>query len=90
MMGLVLAALIGSIQAVPSFADEHQGRGERHDNGRYENRGRGHDRDRNDRGRREYRSYGYRERVYSPPAVIIAPPRPPGIDIFFPPVFFRP
>ena len=90
LMGLVLAAMIGSVDVATSFADDHNDRGRRPDNGRYENRGRGHDRDRYVRGRRVYRSYGYRERVYVPPPVILAPPPPPGIGIFFPPVIFRP
>jgi len=90
LMGLVLAATIGSVDVATSFADDHNDRGRRPDNGRYENRGRGHDRDRYVRGRRVYRPDVYRERVYAPPAVIIAPPRPPGIGIFFPPVIFRP
>lgn len=88
MMGLVLAAMIGSMDVVPAIArDNDHDRMERRDNGRYEKRGRGHERDRY---RREYRTYGYRERVYAPPPVFIAPPPPPGIGIFFPPVFIRP
>jgi hypothetical protein len=76
MMGLVLAGMIGSIDVVPAFADDR-----RHGNVRYEQRGHGYDRDRYDR--RYYRPYGYSERVY-------APPPPPGIGIFFPPVYIRP
>jgi hypothetical protein len=30
----------------------------------------------------------YRERVYVAPPVIYAPPRPPGVSIFLPPLFF--
>jgi hypothetical protein len=30
----------------------------------------------------------YRERVYVEPRVIYAPPRPPGVSIFLPPLFF--
>ena len=90
MMGLVLAAMIGSADVVPSFGENDHNRGEKHDNGRNEQRGRGHDRDRYEHGRREYRSYGYRERVYVPPPVVYAPPPAPGISIFFPPIVIRP
>lgn len=92
-MGLVVAALVGGIQTVPAFADRdgHGERGERHGDGvRYEQRGRDHDRGRYMRGRRDNRGYVVRERVYAPPAVFIAPPEPPGVSIFFPPIFFRP
>ena len=84
MMGLVLAAMIGSIDVAPALGkDGHE---------RYEKRGRGHDRGRYVyvQGRRVYRPYGYRERVYVSPPVIYAPPPPPGISIFFPPIFIRP
>jgi len=89
LMGLVLAAMIGSIDAVPALGKD---KGGKHDNGRYENRDRGHDRGHYvyERGRRIYRPYGYRERVYAPPAVIFTPPQPPGIRIFFPPIFIHP
>jgi hypothetical protein len=84
MMGLVLAAMIGSIDVAPAL-----GKDGKRDNGRYENRGRGNDRGHYvyERGRRVYRPYGYRERVYVEPQVIYAPPRPPGFSIFFPPIF---
>jgi len=96
MTGLVLAAMIGSINVAPSFGDDYHDRGGRHDNGRYEQRGRGHDRDRYEQrgrghgryiyvhGRRVYQPYGYRERVYVPPPVYYEPPPPPGIRIFLP------
>jgi len=107
MMGLVLAAMIGSIDVTQSFGDdgynrhdrgryEHRGRGYDHD--RYDHRGRGYDRDRYDhrgrgyyyvRGRRVYRPYVYRERVYAPPPVYYEPAPPPGISIFFPPLIIR-
>jgi hypothetical protein len=89
LMGLVLAAMIGSIDAAPALGKDKEGK---HDNGRYENRGRGNDRGHYvyERGRRVYRPYGYSERVYVPPRVIFAPPPPPGISIFFPPIFIRP
>jgi hypothetical protein len=97
MMGLALAAMIGSINVATSFGDDDYNRGGRHDDGRYEHRGRGYDdgryehrgrgHDRYVRGRSGY--YGYRERVYVPPPVVYEPPSPPGISIFFPPFFFH-
>jgi len=81
--------MIGSMNVEPSFAD-HDDRGGKHDNGRYEHRGRGYDRGRHVQQRRVFRSYGYRERVYVAPPVVYAPPQPPGVSIFFPPIFFRP
>ena len=91
MMGLALAAMIGSMDVLPADAKDKYDRGDRHDNGRYEHRGRGYDhRGRNVHERRVYKSYGYRERVYVPPPVTYAPPSPPGISIFFPPIYFRP
>jgi hypothetical protein len=84
MMGLVLAAMIGSIDVAPALAknkDDHKRMG-KHDNGRYKHRGRGYDRDRY--------VHGYRGRGYAPPPVVYAPPPPPGIGIFFPPVFIHP
>jgi hypothetical protein len=91
MMGLVLAAMIGSINAAPARGDDdHRERG-RHDNGRYEkDKGREHDRGRHAKHRRYDRRYVEPERVYVPPRVIFAPPPPPGIEIFFPPVIIRP
>jgi hypothetical protein len=84
-MGLVLAAMIGSIDAAPALGKNDKKMG-KHDNGRYEQRGRGYDHD-----RRYYGNYGYRDRdYYPPPPVIYAPPPPPGIGIFFPPVFIHP
>jgi len=89
MMGLVLVSVIGSMDVAPALAkNDHKGGG--HDNGRYEQRGRGYDRDRHMRGRYDHRPYGYRERVYVPPPVVYAPPPPPGIGIFFPPIFIHP
>ncbi len=89
MMGLVLAAMIGSIDVATALGKDNKGK---QNNGRYENRGRGNDRGHYvyERGRRVYRPYGYRKRVYAPPPVIYAPPPPPGIGIFFPPFFFPP
>ncbi len=92
MMGLAVAAMIGSVEVMPAFGKDDHKRMGKHDNGRYENRGRGKDRGHYvyERGRRVYRAYGYRERVYVPPPVIYAPPPPPGISIFFPPIFIHP
>jgi len=92
MLGLVLAAMIGSINVAPAHSDDRK-HIERHDNGRSEHRGRGYDRGRhyNKHGKRYYRQTVYRERVYvAPPPVVYAPPEPPGISIFFPPIIFRP
>ena len=80
MMGLVLATMIGSIDVAPALGKDDHKRMGKHDNGRYEHRGRGYDRYRYVQGRR----------VYVPPRVIYAPPQPPGISIFFPPIFIRP
>jgi hypothetical protein len=95
MLGLVLAAMIGSIDVVPSYGDDgrngkHYDRGHGHD--RYEHRGRGHDRGSYYyvRGRRVYRPYVYTERVYVEPPVYYEPPPPPGISIFFPSIIIRP
>jgi hypothetical protein len=93
MMGLALAAMIGSINVAPSFGDDRGGRpgegryeqrGRGHDNGRYEHRGRGYDRGRYVRGRRVHQPYGYSERVYVPPPVYYEPPPPPGVRLFLP------
>jgi hypothetical protein len=81
MMGLVLAAMIGSIGVAPALGkDDHKRRG-KHYKHRYEQRD-----------ARPYGyHYGYRERVYyPPPRVVYAPPPPPGIGIFFPPIFIHP
>jgi len=89
MMVLVLAAMIGSIDVVPSFGkDDHKDKG-RHDNGRKEMRGSGYDHGRYERGR-PYGYYGHRERdYYPPPPVVYAPPPQPGIGIFLPPLYIR-
>ena len=73
---------------IPPFEALHK-RTERHDNGRYEHRGRGHERDHYVRGRHEYRPYGYSEPVYVPPPVYYEPPPAPGISIFLPPIHIR-
>ncbi len=91
MMGLVLAATIFSIGVAPALGEGDRDDRGRHDNGRYErNKGREHDRDRHVKRRHDNRRYDDRERVYVSPRVIYAPPPPPGIEIFFPPVFIRP
>ena len=80
MLGLVLITMIGSIDMAPVLGKDNDKRMGKHDNGRYEHRGRGYDRDRYVRGRS----------VYVSPPVIYAPPPPPGIDIFFPPIIIHP
>ena len=91
-MAFAVAAMIGSIDVLPALGKDDHKRMGKHDNGRYENRGRGKDRGHYvyERGRRVYRPYGYRERVYVPPPVVYAPPPPPGISIFFPPILIHP
>jgi len=110
MMGLVLAAMIGSFEVAPALAKDDHKRMEKHDNGRYDHRGRGYDRDRYDHrgrgydrdrydhrgrryyyahGRRMYRPYGYMQPVYAPPPVYYEPAPPPGISIFFPPLYIH-
>ena len=78
-MGLVLVTMIGSIDVTPALGKDNHKRMGKHDNGRYEHRGRGYDRDR----------YVYDRRVYVAPPVIYEPPPPPGIQIFFPPVYIH-
>lgn len=92
MLALVMTTMLGTIGVVSAHSDDHDRRFERNDNGRYEQRGRGYDRG-YDRGRynhnrRNYRAPVYRERVYVEPQVIYAPPRPTGLSIFLPPLFF--
>ncbi len=90
MVAFALAAMIGSINVAPASGDDDHDRKGKHDNGRYEKKGRGHDRDRYEHRRRVYRSDVYVESGYAPPPVIYAPPPPPGISVFFPPIIFRP
>jgi hypothetical protein len=79
-MGLVLVVMIGSINVTPVLGkDDHERMG-RHDNGRH----RGQRYDRHDRDR-----YGYDRRVYVAPPVVYVEPPPPGIQIFFPPVYIH-
>ena len=80
MLGLFLVTMIGSIDVAPALGKDNDKRMGKHDNGRYEHRGWGYDRDRYVRGRS----------VYVSPPVIYAPPPPPGIDIFFPPIIIHP
>ncbi|MCK9389945.1 MAG: hypothetical protein M0Q01_00035 [Syntrophales bacterium] len=90
MMGLVLAAMIGSIDVAPALAKNDKNKGN-YNQGRYQQRGPGYQRNRTVyRTRTVYQPYGYRERVYVPPPVYYAPPPPPGIGIFFPPIFIHP
>ncbi len=83
MLGLVLAAMVGSMEVIPAF-----GKGDRHDNRRYERKGHGRDRGHYvyERGRRVYRPYVYMEPVYVAPPVVYAPPPAPGISIWLPPI----
>jgi len=80
MLGLVLVTMIGSIDVAPALGKDDHKRMGKHDNGRYEHRGRGYDRDR----------YVHGRRVYIAPPVVYVPPPPPGIQIFFPPIFIHP
>ncbi len=80
MLGLFLVTMIGSIDVAPALGKDNYKRMGKHDNGRYEHRGRAYHRDRYVRGRS----------VYVSPPVIYAPPPPPGIDIFFPPIIIHP
>lgn len=88
-MGALLSALMVSVDVVPAIGKDNYNRYERD---RYEQNRGGYERDRHMRGKRVYRPYGYRERVYRPPPVLYAPappPPPPGIGLFFPPLFFN-
>jgi len=89
MAGLVLTTMIGVVGVLPAHSNDHNQRYERHDRDRHENRGREYNRGRYNHNRRNYhRAPVYRERVYVEPQVIYAPPRPTGISIFLPPLFF--
>ena len=88
-MGLVLVSMIGSIDVLPAIGKDNDKRQGKHDNGRYDHRGRGyydHGRYYDHGGRGYYRGGAY----YPPPPVVYAPPHPPGIGIFFPPIFIHP
>ena len=96
MMGLVLAAMVCSIDAAPALGNDDRGRYEHR--GRYEERGRGRGNNHYRNNRRVYRRHDNRRRVYVsppviyaplPPPVVFVPPPPPGISIFFPPFFFH-
>jgi len=88
MVGLMVTAMMGAVSVLPAQSNDNDRRIERHDNGRSDHRGRGYERNRHKRDRRHYRAPVYRERVYVEPRVIYAPPRPPGVSIFLPPLFF--
>jgi len=90
MMGLVVAALFGSMDIAPAIGKDYYKSERKHDNGRYKQKGHGHDRGHYYQGRTVYRHDVYRERVYVPPPVFYEPPPPPGISIFFPPIFIHP
>jgi hypothetical protein len=88
LLGLVLITMISSIDVAPALGKDNDKRMGKHDNGRYEHRGRGYE---HGRGYRPYGYYGHSEHVYyPPPPVVYEPPPPPGISIFFPPVFIHP
>lgn len=89
MMGLILCAMIGSVDVAPALGDDDHKRMGKHDNGRYEQRGRGYDHERYKHGKRDYAPYGHRKRVYAPPPVVYEPPHPFGIGIFFPPIYIH-
>lgn len=80
MLGLVFVSMIGSIDVVPTLGKDNHKRMGKHDSGRYEQRGRGYDRNR----------YVHGRHVYVPPPVIYVEPPPPGIEIFFPPIVIHP
>lgn len=106
MIGLVFAALIFSVDAVPALARDGYPGG--YDNRHYDHGRPGYDRDRYDHGRPGYDRYRYDHRrpmyehgrpVYRPygyrgrgygPPVVYTPPPPPGIGIFFPPIIIHP
>ena len=99
MVGLVLATMIGGLDASPALAGhegdhgggrggDHGGPGRGHDNGRHEGRGRGYDRG-HYRGGRGYRTYGYVAPVYVAPPVFYAPVPEPGVSIFLPTIHIR-
>jgi len=91
MIGMIFALTFGSMDVAPAIGKEYKKYKVKHDNRRYDNRGRGHDSYRYVNGRRVYyQSYGYRERVYVQPEVIYEPPPPPGISIFFPSIYIGP
>lgn len=90
-MGLVLAAMIGSLDVATAIArDEHRHGGGHHESHRGY-RVRGHDRGRHHGRYLRSHAYGYREPVYVTqpayyaPPVYYAPQAPaPGINIFLP------
>lgn len=78
MLGFFLVSMIGSIDVPPAFAKDKYKRIVKHDNGRH----RGHS---YNRGR-----YVRVRRVYVSPPVVYVPPSPPGVQVFFPPVYIHP
>jgi len=85
-IGLVLASMVGGLSALPALGKDFR-RPTPPDRDRYERR----DRDRDTYyHRRVYRDHVPARPVYAPPTVVIElPPPPPGINIFFPPIFIR-
>ena len=88
-VGLVLTLIIGSINVVPAFSEDSRRRMENNDHDRYE---RSNDRDRYQHERRsnDRERYDHRRHGYNSPPVIYVPPPPPGIRIFFPPIYINP
>ena len=88
--GMVLALMmIGGINVVPAFSEDNQRRLEY--NNRHERNSYRSDRYRNEHERRDDRyRYEHRRHGYRPPPVIYAPPSPPGIRLFFPPIYIHP
>lgn len=86
-LGLVMAAMLGGLDAAPAAAGDHGNRGDYRGDRHNEYRGRGHDRGywgRDRYNRRVYRAYGYVEPVYVAPPVYYAPLPEPGVSIFLP------
>lgn len=93
-LGFVMFLMIGSINVVPALSKDHHRNMENYDQVRYERDRQRQDRDRYryERERRvhERERYERRRRGYDSPPVIFVPPPPPGIRIFFPPIFIHP
>lgn len=89
---VALASLLGGLSISPALADDHDSRSGynqgRHDGKKHRDNRRDwrHERyeGRSYRPERYQRPYYQPYEVYSPPAVIYAPPRSPGVSLFFP------
>ena len=84
LLAFVVTALIGGVDVASANGRDGNRQMNKHNNGHYDDRGNGR------HGRRAHRSHEYQERVYLPSSVVYAPPQPPGIGIFFPPIFIHP